>query len=263
MTEAVIVATARSPIGRAMKGSLDRLRPDDMAAQIVRALMDKVPEVQARRRGPDHGLRPAGRRGRVQHRPHGGRSGRARRRPGRDGQPLLLVVAADDPHGRPCDQGRRGRLFISAGVEAVSRYGNGRGRHRPQPDLRRGRGAHGGARRGRPARPGRRPTGLPDFYIAMGQTAENVREIENVTREEMDEFGARSQQRAAAAVEQRLLRERDHPAHPARRHASCRPTTAHATAPPPRSSPGSSRCSAPTARSPPATPAPSTTARRP
>ena len=43
--------------------------------------------------------------------------------------------------------------------------------------------------------------GLPDFYIAMGQTAENVREIEGVTRVEMDEFGARSQQRAVAAVQ--------------------------------------------------------------
>ncbi|MFM8645741.1 MAG: acetyl-CoA C-acyltransferase, partial [Actinomycetota bacterium] len=46
MTEAVIVATARSPIGRANKGSLVDLRPDDMSAQIVRALMAKVPQVK-------------------------------------------------------------------------------------------------------------------------------------------------------------------------------------------------------------------------
>ncbi|MFM2235954.1 MAG: acetyl-CoA acetyltransferase, partial [Actinomycetota bacterium] len=46
MSEAVIVATARSPIGRANKGSLIDLRPDDMAAQIVRALMAKVPQVK-------------------------------------------------------------------------------------------------------------------------------------------------------------------------------------------------------------------------
>ena len=38
MPEAVIVATARSPIGRAMKGSLKELRPDDLTATIVRAL---------------------------------------------------------------------------------------------------------------------------------------------------------------------------------------------------------------------------------
>ena len=46
MTEAVIVATARSPIGRAHKGSLTSLRTDDMAAQIVKALMAKVPQVK-------------------------------------------------------------------------------------------------------------------------------------------------------------------------------------------------------------------------
>ena len=46
MPEAVIVATSRSPIGRAFKGSLKDLRPDDMAAQIVKALMAKVPQVK-------------------------------------------------------------------------------------------------------------------------------------------------------------------------------------------------------------------------
>src|ERR1700749_942396 len=43
MPEAVIVATARSPIGRAVKGSLKDMRPDDLAATIVRAVLDKVP----------------------------------------------------------------------------------------------------------------------------------------------------------------------------------------------------------------------------
>src|SRR5687768_12352033 len=47
MTEAVIVATARSPIGRANKGSLTSMRPDDMSAQILKALMEKAPQVQA------------------------------------------------------------------------------------------------------------------------------------------------------------------------------------------------------------------------
>src|SRR5215204_936483 len=45
MPEAVIVATARSPIGRAFKGSLRDLRPDDLAATIVRAALDKVPRL--------------------------------------------------------------------------------------------------------------------------------------------------------------------------------------------------------------------------
>lgn len=43
MPEAVIVSTARSPIGRAMKGSLVGMRPDDLAVQMVRAALDKVP----------------------------------------------------------------------------------------------------------------------------------------------------------------------------------------------------------------------------
>ena len=45
MTEAVIVATARSPIGRAMKGSLIECRPDDLGATIVKAALDKVPQL--------------------------------------------------------------------------------------------------------------------------------------------------------------------------------------------------------------------------
>src|SRR4051812_15349237 len=45
MPEAVVVATARSPIGRAFKGSLKELRPDDLTARIVRAALDKVPEL--------------------------------------------------------------------------------------------------------------------------------------------------------------------------------------------------------------------------
>ena len=60
MPEAVIVATARSPIGRANKGSLVAMRPDDLAAQMVRAALDKVPGAgPPRDRRPDDGLRPA------------------------------------------------------------------------------------------------------------------------------------------------------------------------------------------------------------
>ena len=48
MAEAVIVSTARSPIGRAAKGSLVDMRPDDLAAQMVRAALDKVPALDPR-----------------------------------------------------------------------------------------------------------------------------------------------------------------------------------------------------------------------
>ena len=76
MPEAVIVATARSPIGRAFKGSLTQVRPDDLAATIVRAALDKVPGLDPRRhRRPDAGLRRAGGRAGRQHGP-AGRGGR-------------------------------------------------------------------------------------------------------------------------------------------------------------------------------------------
>jgi acetyl-CoA C-acetyltransferase len=93
-----------------------------------------------------------------------------------------------------------GDCFIAAGVEAVSRYGSGASDTAPNPIF-----AEAGERTALRAQGGQPPwtppEGLPDFYMAMGQTAENVREYENVSRQEMDEFGALSQQRAVAAVE--------------------------------------------------------------
>ena len=200
MTEAVIVATARSPIGRAIKGSLVDLRPDDMSAQIVRALMDKVPEVQA---SDVEDLimgcgQPAGEAGFNVGRMVAGMAGL-------DEVPGVTV-------NRYCSSSLQtirmaahaikageGDCFISAGVEAVSRYGSGASDTAPnpifeEPGKRTALRAEGGQPAWTPPE-----SGLPDFYIAMGQTAENVREIEGVTREEMDEFGARSQQRAVAA----------------------------------------------------------------
>ena len=201
MTEAVIVATARSPIGRAMKGSLVELRPDDMSAQIVRALMEKVPEVQ-----PDDvedlimGCgQPAGEAG------------------FNIGRMVAGLAGLDDVPGvtvnRYCSSSLQtirmaahaikageGDCFIAAGVEAVSRYGSGASDTAPNPIFKEaGERTAARAEGGQP--PWTAPDGLPDFYIAMGQTAENVRECENVSRQEMDEFGALSQQRAVAAVE--------------------------------------------------------------
>jgi len=45
MPEAVIVATARSPIGRAFKGSLTSIRPDDLTVQLISAALAKVPQL--------------------------------------------------------------------------------------------------------------------------------------------------------------------------------------------------------------------------
>ncbi|HSM65069.1 MAG TPA: acetyl-CoA C-acetyltransferase, partial [Ilumatobacteraceae bacterium] len=177
------------------------LRPDDMAAQIVRALMAKVPEVSA---ADVEDLimgcgQPAGEAG------------------FNIGSMVAGLAGLDDVPGvtvnRSCSSSLQtirmaahaikageGDCFIAAGVEAVSRYGNGASDTAPnpifaEPGKRTALRAEGGQPTWTP------PEGLPDFYIAMGQTAENVREIENVSREEMDEFGARSQQRAVAAIQ--------------------------------------------------------------
>ena len=200
MTEAVIVATARSPIGRASKGSLVDLRPDDMAAQIVRALMAKVPSVSA---SDVEDLimgcgQPAGEAG------------------FNIGRIVAGLAGLDDVPGvtvnRYCSSSLQtirmaahaikageGDCFIAAGVEAVSRYGSGASDTAPNPIFKEPGQPQQAPRRRAGSRRGRRRKGLPDFYIAMGQTAENVVELENVSREDMDHWGALSQQRAVAA----------------------------------------------------------------
>jgi acetyl-CoA C-acetyltransferase len=201
MPEAVIVATARSPIGRANKGSLVSMRPDDMSVQIIEALMKKVPQVQ----GADiddlmMGIgQPAG---------EGGFN---------IARVVAVLAGLDDVPGvtvnRYCSSSLQtirmayhaikageGDCFISAGVETVSRYASGASDTAPNPVFR-----PSGERTKLRAQGGQGawtpPAGLPDMYIAMGQTAENVVEFEGVTREEMDRFGVRSQNLACEFVE--------------------------------------------------------------
>jgi acetyl-CoA C-acetyltransferase len=198
--EAVIVATARSPIGRANKGSLTTMRPDDMSAQIVRALMAKVPAVQAADvEDLIMGIgQPAG---------EGGFN---------IGRVVATLAGLGDVPGvtvnRYCSSSLQtirmaahaiksgeGDCFIAAGVETVSRYFAGASDTAPNPIFvepgERSKLRSGG---GQPS--WTPPTGLPDMYIAMGQTAENVRELEGVTREEMDEFAKLSQDRASEHI---------------------------------------------------------------
>ncbi|MFM7044188.1 MAG: acetyl-CoA C-acetyltransferase [Ilumatobacteraceae bacterium] len=201
MPEAVIVATARSPIGRANKGSLVSMRPDDLSAQIVAALMAKVPQVG----GADvedvlWGIgQPAG----------------------EGGFNIARVVSAlaglgDVPGvtvNRYCSSSLQtirmaahaiksgeGDIFIAGGVETVSRYASGASDTAPNPRFKEpGERTKLRAQGGQPA--WTPPQGLPDMYIAMGQTAENVVEQEGVTREEMDRFGVRSQNLACEHIE--------------------------------------------------------------
>jgi len=94
-----------------------------------------------------------------------------------------------------------GDAFVAAGVEFVSRYGNGasdngdaRNPVFTEAMERTAKRSEGGADSWTP------PQGLPDIYIAMGQTAENVAQREGISREEQDAWGVRSQNRAEEAI---------------------------------------------------------------
>jgi len=215
MPEAVIVATARSPIGRAAKGSLVDLRPDDLAATVIRAALDKVPQLDPRE--IDDLYLGCGLPG------------------GEQGFNLARVVAVllgyDFLPGatltRYCSSSLQttrmamhairageGDVFISAGVECVSRYARGSSDGLPPEaqalvggdwqnpvfDGARTRSANRAAG-GAPTWHDPRDDGeLPDIYLAMGQTAENLAQAHGVTREDMDEFGVRSQNLAEKAI---------------------------------------------------------------
>ncbi|GAB2481955.1 acetyl-CoA C-acetyltransferase [Promicromonospora xylanilytica] len=208
MTEAYIVATARSPIGRAHKGSLKDVRPDDLAAWMVAAAVDQVP-----------GLDP----GRIDDLLLGcGLPG------GKQGMNMARVVAVlcgwDTVPGatvtRYCSSSLQttrmafhaikageGDVFVSAGVESVSSFATGSSDDIPGVDLTNPLFAGALARTERRAGAGtgvwtdpRLEGALPDAYISMGQTAENVAALRHITRGDQDEFAARSQQRAQAAI---------------------------------------------------------------
>ena len=208
MPEAVIVAAARSPIGRAVKGSLRDVRPDDLAAQMVEAVLRTVPEVDPRT-VTDLMLgtaQPAGE--------SGYNIARA----------VAVLAGMDHLPGvtvnRYCSSSLQttrmalhaikageGDIFISAGVETVSRFGKGMADENP--------GTHNDVFVNAEALTTKRAEGngdswsnprelgaLPDLYITMGQTAENVAEHSGISRREQDEFGVRSHNRAEAAIAQ-------------------------------------------------------------
>ncbi len=204
MTEAVIVATARTPIGRANKGSLVDVRPDDLAAGIVRAALAKVPELD-----PSTiedviigCAQPAGEQGYNLGRvvailaELGDVPGTTVNRYCSSSLQTIRMAA----HAIKCGEGD---VFVAAGVECVSRFDKGRSDGGPGTTNDRFSDARTRSKERQDAgapvwTPG---PGLPDVYIAMGQTAENVVQQEGVTREEMDEFAALSQQRAVQSQE--------------------------------------------------------------
>jgi len=204
--EAVIVATARSPIGRAFKGSLKDLRPDDLAATIVRAALDKVPALDPT--DIDDLMLGCGLPGGEQ----GYNMGRV----------VSVLLGYDHLPGttitRYCSSSLQttrmamhaikageGDVFISAGVEMVSRFVNGNSDS--LPDTHNPVFADAQARVAKVAESGadswrdpREDGEVPDIYIAMGQTAENLALLKDVSRQEMDEFAVRSQNLAEEAI---------------------------------------------------------------
>jgi acetyl-CoA C-acetyltransferase len=202
MPEAVIVATGRTPIGRAMKGSLVSCRPDDLAALAIREVVAKVPQLDPQQ-VEDVLLgcgQPAGEAGYN------------------IGRVAALLAGLDVPGvtvNRYCSSSLQtirmaahaikageGDVFVAAGVETVSRFMHGAsdvGPHNPAFATAEARTGERNAKVTEPWTP--LEGALPDVYIAMGQTAENVAEAEDVSREDMDRFALLSQQRAVASQE--------------------------------------------------------------
>ncbi|CAB4959341.1 unannotated protein [freshwater metagenome] len=199
MPEAVIVATARTPIGRANKGSLVDCRPDDLAAGIVEAALAKVPlldpaEVEDLLIGC---AQPAGEQGYNLARVVALLAGM----PTAPGVTVNRYCSSSLQTIRMAAHAIRageGDVFIAGGVECVSRFS--KGRSDGYPDTHNARFSEAEVRTAARADGGLGPWselgGLADIYISMGQTAENVADYADVSRERMDEFAALSQQRA-------------------------------------------------------------------
>jgi acetyl-CoA C-acetyltransferase len=197
MPEAVIVATGRTPIGRANKGSLVECRPDDLSALVLRSVLEQVPQLNP---GEVEDVmlgcgQPAGEAGynvaRV-----------AALMAGLENAPGVTV-------NRYCSSSLQtirmaahairageGDVFIAAGVETVSRYSHGASDTGPHNTEFAAAEERSKVRAPTVTEPWSPAAGLPDVYIAMGQTAENVAEFEKVGRAEMDEFALLSQTRA-------------------------------------------------------------------
>jgi acetyl-CoA C-acetyltransferase len=206
MPEAVIVATARSPIGRAFKGSLTGIRPDDLAAQIVTAVLAKVPQLDPADISDlmlGCGL-PGGEQGFNMARVVAVLLGHDRL-PGTTVNRYCSSSLQTTRMAFHAIKAGEGDVFVSAGVECVSRFVKGSSDSLPdtqnplfgEAQQRAEKAAAGGAGVWHDPR---EDGLLPDIYIAMGQTAENVAALRGVTREEQDEFGVRSQNLAEKAI---------------------------------------------------------------
>ncbi|HXW38438.1 MAG TPA: acetyl-CoA C-acetyltransferase [Acidimicrobiales bacterium] len=201
MPDAVIVATGRTPIGRANKGSLVDCRPDDLAALVVREVLAKVPALdpQSVEDVIMGSGQPAGEAGYNVARVAALLAGL----PEVPGVTVNRYCSSSLQTIRMAAHAIRageGHAFVAAGVETVSRYRFGAADTGPHHEAFATAEARTAARTPAAGEPWTPLEGvLPDVYIAMGQTAENVAELKKVSREEQDEFALQSQTRAVAA----------------------------------------------------------------
>lgn len=207
MPEAVIVAAARTPIGRAFKGSLTTVRPDDLAAGVIRAALDQVPQLDPTMIDDLHlgCAEPWGE--------HGQNMARV----------VSVLLGLDSVPGTTINRfcassvqttrmalhairAGEGEVFVSAGVEAVSRYAEFSGAGGSKEEWQNPKFKDAVARSAEIAKSNTTWTDpreeglLPDIYLAMGQTAENVATSRGVSRQRQDEWGVTSQNRAEAAI---------------------------------------------------------------
>ena len=207
MTEAVIVATARTPIGRAFKGSLREMRPDDLSVQVVRGLLDQVPALDPETIEDLYWgcAEPSFK--------HGSNMARVIAvLAGLDHLPAATVnrfCASSTQTMRMAFHAIKageGDAFLVGGVECVSQYESFTGAGGSTGDAQNPLFAEAAARSGESARTNapwhdpREDGLLPDVYLAMGQTAENVASLRGISRERQDEWGVTSQNRAEKAI---------------------------------------------------------------
>ena len=247
MPEAVIVDTVRTPIGRAFKGSLAQLRPDEMGAFVIDQLLERNPEVEPA--SVEEVFCGCGM-------PQGLQAFNIAR--------IMVLLSEKLPetvngvtmsrycassldsirHAANAVRAGQGDTYIAAGVEWVSRYNE-----RTEP---------AGAADQNEKLQGK--DGTPNAYIEMGITAVNVAKRYEVSRADMDKYAQRSQELAVQVPGGRLLRPRDRPGRAPRRHRGGEGRRPARRARRSRSSPSCPRPSRAAAASPPATPARSTTA---
>jgi acetyl-CoA C-acetyltransferase len=184
MSEAVIVSAARTPIGRASKGSFIDVRPDDLGAFAIQKALEKVPELNGaeiedvyigcgfpeEEQGMNVGRRVAL------------LAGLPDTVPGATVNRFCASSLQTQRMAFHAIKAGEGDAFIAGGLESITRV----------PQLPRDMAAF---------HPGQGGTTFTNVYMPMGMTAENVAERYNIGREEMDKFAKRSQDRAVAAQE--------------------------------------------------------------